>query len=116
MHSDSIFGRLLGSSTDVHVAQVQQVAQRMQQQNHYPDFVMPFLMQRAGQALVQRAVLVEEAGHLGMTVTDSDVRNELMHGPFAPVLFPGGSLSAKIATKTLCRTTSTCRARTLKHS
>ncbi|MGO8718043.1 MAG: peptidylprolyl isomerase [Acidobacteriaceae bacterium] len=90
VHSDSIFGRMLGSSTDVHLQQVQQVAQRMQQQNHYPDFVMPFLMQRAGQALVQRAVLVEEAGHLGLSVTDTDVQNELIHGPFAPVLFPGG--------------------------
>ncbi len=91
VRGDTLFGRILGSSTDVHVTEVQQVAQRMQQQNHYPDFVMPFLMQRAGQALVQRAVLVEEAGHLGLTVTDNDVRNELMHGPFAPVLFPGGT-------------------------
>ncbi|MHB1857543.1 MAG: peptidyl-prolyl cis-trans isomerase [Acidobacteriaceae bacterium] len=91
VRGDTLFGRVLGSSTDVHVTEVQQVAQRMQQQNHYPDFVLPFLMQRAGQALVQRAVLVEEAGHLGLTVTDNDVRNELMHGPFAPVLFPGGT-------------------------
>jgi peptidyl-prolyl cis-trans isomerase D len=90
VHSDSIFGRMLGSSTDVHLTQVQQVAQRMQQQNHYPDFVLPFLMQRAGQALVERAVLVQEAGRMGLTVTDSDVQNELMHGPFAPALFPGG--------------------------
>ena len=90
VHSDSIFGRMLGDSTDVHLTQVQQVAQRMQQQNHYPDFVLPFLMQRAGQALVERAVLVQEAGRMGLTVTDSDVQNELMHGPFAPALFPGG--------------------------
>lgn len=90
VHSDSMFGRFLGGSTQVPVAEVQQVAQRMQQQNHYPDFVLPFLMQRAGQALVQRAVLIEEAGRLGLTVTDEDVRNELMHGPFAPMLFPDG--------------------------
>ncbi len=90
VHSDSIFGRMLGSSTEVHLTEVQQVAQRMQQQNHYPDFVLQFLMQRAGQALVQRAVLVEEAGRMGLTVTDTDVRNELMHGPFAPALFPDG--------------------------
>ncbi len=90
VHSDSIFGRMLGSSTDVHLTEVQQVAQRMQQQNHYPDFVLPFLMQRAGQALVQRAVLVQEAGRLGLSVTDTDVQNELMHGPFAPMLFPDG--------------------------
>ncbi|MGH9617378.1 MAG: peptidyl-prolyl cis-trans isomerase, partial [Acidobacteriaceae bacterium] len=90
VHSDSLFGRMLGSSTEVHLQEVQQVAQRMQQQNHYPDFVMPFLMQRAGQSLVERAVLVEEAGRLGLQVTDIDVQNELMHGPFAPVLFPDG--------------------------
>lgn len=90
VRSDNVFGRFLGSSTEVPVVQVQQVAQRMQQQQRLPDFVVPFLMQRAGQALVQRAVLIEEAGHLGLTVTDDDVRNELMHGPFAPVLFPDG--------------------------
>lgn len=90
VHSDNIFGRFLGGSTEVPVAQVQQTAQRMQQQNHYPDFLLPFLMQRAGQALVERAVLIEEAGKLGLSVTDTDVRNELMHGPFAPILFPGG--------------------------
>lgn len=90
IHNDGIFGRFLGGSTEVPAAQVRQVAERMQQQQHYPDFVMPFLMQRAGQALIQRAVLVEEAGRLGMTVTDGDVRNELIHGPFSPILFPGG--------------------------
>lgn len=90
VHNDSTFGRFLGGSTAVPMAQVQQVAERMQQQQHYPDFLKPFLIQRAGQALVQRAVLVEEAGRLGMSVSDEDVRNELMHGPFAPILFPGG--------------------------
>lgn len=90
VHSDSMFGRFLGSTTEVSTTQVQQIAQRMQQQQHMPDFVLPFLMQRAGQALVQRAVLIEEAGRLGMSVTDEDVRNELTHGPFAPVLFPDG--------------------------
>lgn len=90
VHNDGTLGRFFGSTAEVSIAQVQQVAQRMQQQQHYPDFIMPFLMQRAGQALVQRAVLVEEAGKLGMTVSDGDVRNELMHGPFAAYLFPGG--------------------------
>ena len=73
VHSDSIFGRILGDSTDVPVVQVQQVAQRMQQQKHYPDFVMPFMMQRAGQALVERAVLVQEADRMGLSVTDEDL-------------------------------------------
>jgi peptidyl-prolyl cis-trans isomerase D len=91
VHSDGLLGRFFGSTTNVPVTQVQQVAQRMQRQQRLPDFIMPFLMQRAGQALVQRAVLVEEAGRLGMTVSDGDVRNELMHGPFAAYLFPNGN-------------------------
>jgi peptidyl-prolyl cis-trans isomerase D len=90
VHSDGLFGRYFGPTTDVPTTEVQQVAQRMQQQQHYPDFILPFLVQRAGQALVQRAVLMQEAGRLGMTVTDADVRNELTHGPFAPILFPDG--------------------------
>ena len=90
VHSDGIFGRFLGGSTAVPIAQVQQVAQRMQQQQHHLAFLLPYLMQRAGQALVERAVLVEQAGKLGITVNDQDIRNELMHGPFAPILFPNG--------------------------
>lgn len=90
VHSDTRFGRFFGGTTQVPIAEIRQVTQRMQQQNRYPDFMLPFLRQRAAQALVQRAVLIEEAGKLGLTVTDDDVRNELMHGPFAPVLFPNG--------------------------
>lgn len=90
IHSDGLFSRAFGTSTDVPVAQVQQLAQRMMQQQHLPDFVLPFMMQRAGQALVQRAVMLREADRLGLTVTDEDLRNELRSGPFAAVLFPQG--------------------------
>ncbi|HUZ05057.1 MAG TPA: SurA N-terminal domain-containing protein, partial [Acidobacteriaceae bacterium] len=90
IHSDGLFGRAFGASSDVPVTQVQQLAQRMMQQQHLPDFVLPFLMQRAGQALVQRAVMLREADRLGLTVTDEDLRKELRNGPFAAVLFPKG--------------------------
>ncbi len=87
---DGIFGRFIGNSTDVPTAQVQQLAQRMMQRQHYPDFVLPYMMQRAGQALVERAVILREADKLGLSVTDQDLRNELQYGPFAAVLFPQG--------------------------
>ncbi|HEX4022925.1 MAG TPA: peptidyl-prolyl cis-trans isomerase [Acidobacteriaceae bacterium] len=90
IHSDGLFGRAFGDTTSVPVTEVQQLAQRMMQQQHLPDFVLPFLMQRAGQALVQRAVMLREADRLGLSVTDQDLRNELRNGPFASVLFPKG--------------------------
>ncbi len=90
IHSEGIFGRVFGASTDVPTTQVQQLAQRMMQQQHLPDFVLPYVMQRAGQALVQRAVMLREADRLGVTVTDEDLRNELRYGPFSVVLFPKG--------------------------
>ncbi|HUZ04336.1 MAG TPA: peptidyl-prolyl cis-trans isomerase [Acidobacteriaceae bacterium] len=90
IHSDGIFSRVFGTSTDVPVVQVQQLAQRMMQQQHYPEFLKPYMMQRAGQALVQRAVMLREADRLGLSVTDEDLSHELRYGPFAAVLFPNG--------------------------
>ena len=90
IHSGGVFGRVFGDTTAVPARQVQQLAQRMMQQQHLPDFALPFIQQRAAQALVQRAVMVREADRLGLTVTDDDLRNELQHGPFAAVLFPKG--------------------------
>jgi peptidyl-prolyl cis-trans isomerase D len=90
VHSGGIFGRYLGSSSDISTPEVQQVAQRMAQQQHLPDQVMPFLLPRAGQALVQREVLMQEGNRLGLKVSDDDLRHALETGPFAQELFPGG--------------------------
>jgi peptidyl-prolyl cis-trans isomerase D len=90
IHSDGILGRVFGASNEVTVPEVQQLAQRMMQQQRLPDFVLPFLMQRAAQALVQRAIMLREADRLGLTVTDQDLRNELRYGPFAAIIFPNG--------------------------
>jgi peptidyl-prolyl cis-trans isomerase D len=40
---------------------------------------------------VERAVLQHEADHLGLQVSDEDLRNYLQHGPYAEYLFPGGT-------------------------
>ncbi len=90
VHSGGIFGRYLGSSSDITTPEVQQVAQRMLEQQHLPDMVMPYLLPRAGQALVQREVLVQEGNRLGLKVSDDDLRHALQTGPFAQALFPGG--------------------------
>ena len=91
VHSTGPLGRILGDSTDIKTVEVQQTAQRMLAQQKLPDFVMPYILPRAAQALVQRAILVIEADHLGLGVTDAALRSELQHGAFAQVLFPDGN-------------------------
>ena len=85
------FGRILGESTPVKTTEVTQLAQRQLQQQHLPDFLLPYMSQRAGQILVQRAILKHEADRMNLQVSDEDLRRELQTGPFAQYLFPGGN-------------------------
>jgi peptidyl-prolyl cis-trans isomerase D len=90
VHSGGLFGRYFGTSTQITTPEVQQVAERIMQQKHYPDMVLPYLMPQAAQALIQREVLLQEANRLGLQVNDADLRHALQTGPFAQALFPGG--------------------------
>src|SRR6185437_2903296 len=85
-----LLGRFAGDSVPVAEADVDQLAQRQLQQQHLPDFLMPYMTQRAGQVLVQRAILKREADKMKLEVSDEDLRRELETGPFAQYLFPNG--------------------------
>ncbi|QNI34336.1 peptidyl-prolyl cis-trans isomerase [Alloacidobacterium dinghuense] len=84
------FGRIFGSTDDVTTQEVQQLAQRMMQRQQLPDFVLPFMMQRVGQGLIQQHIELQEAGRLGVNVTDEDLRAFLRTGTWGQVLFPNG--------------------------
>ncbi len=71
--------------------QVNQLAERQLQQQKLPEFLLPYMAQRAGQILVQRAMLKQEADRLNLQVSDEDLRRELQTGPFAQYLFPNGA-------------------------
>src|ERR1700742_1059401 len=90
VHSGGIMGRYFGTSTTISTPEVQQVAERMLQQQHYPEMVLPYLMPRAAQALIQREVLLQEANRLGLQLSDADLRHAMQTGPFASALFPNG--------------------------
>jgi peptidyl-prolyl cis-trans isomerase D len=92
IHRPGILGRLgLGFNTEtVKTAEVNQLAARQLQQQRLPDTLLPYLVPRAGQMLVQRAILKQEADRLNLQVSDEDLRRELMTGMFAQYLFPGG--------------------------
>lgn len=85
-----LFGKFAGNSIPIKSADVDQLAQRQLQQQHLPDFLMPYMTQRAGQVLVQRAILKREADNMHLQVSDEDLRRELQTGPFAQYLFPNG--------------------------
>ena len=83
-------GRFAGS-TPIKATEVNSLAQRQLQQQHLPDFLLSYMAQRAGQVLVQRAILKSEADRMGLQVSDEDLRRELQFGPFSQYLFPGGN-------------------------
>lgn len=83
-------GRFLPASDTIHTSDVQVMAQRMLQRQQLPDFVLPFMMQRVGQGLIQQHIELMEAKRLGITATDNDVRNFLHSGQWGMVLFPDG--------------------------
>jgi peptidyl-prolyl cis-trans isomerase D len=90
VHSGGVLGRYFGTTTTITTPEVQQVAQRILQQKHYPDMVLPYIMPQAAQALIQREVLLQEANRLGLQVGDADLRRAMQTGPFSQALFPGG--------------------------
>jgi peptidyl-prolyl cis-trans isomerase D len=90
IHGAGFFGRIFGPTDDVSTQEVQQLAQRMMQRQQLPDFVLPFMMQRVGQGLIQQHIELQEANHLGVNVTDDDLRAFLKTGTWGQVLFPNG--------------------------
>jgi peptidyl-prolyl cis-trans isomerase D len=53
--------------------------------------LLPFFAQRAADQLVDRQALVAEAQHLGFKVTPQEIKDELQHGQYGEVFFPGGT-------------------------
>jgi peptidyl-prolyl cis-trans isomerase D len=84
-------GRIAGDSTAIKTTEVNQLAARQLQQQHFPDALLPYFLPRAGQILIQRAILKHEADRMHLQVSDEDLRRELQTGPFAQYLFPNGT-------------------------
>jgi peptidyl-prolyl cis-trans isomerase D len=84
------------AGTDITSQEVQRQARQMVQQQ-FPrggaqaSMLLPYFASQAAQQLIQRQALIAEAEHLGLRATDEDVRDELQHGRYAQVFFPGGN-------------------------
>lgn len=93
------YSRYLSSGTPISQQKVAQLAdQRVRQQ--YPQYagnpmIMNMIEPQVGQQLVQQQILLDEAGKLGIHVSDDDVRHYLQTGPPAAVLYPNGNYIGK---------------------
>ena len=83
-------GRFSGDSATITNAQVENTAKAQLRQNQMPDYYLPFVLARAGQQQIERAVLVREADRLGLQVSNADLTRELQNGPLSQYLFPEG--------------------------
>jgi peptidyl-prolyl cis-trans isomerase D len=90
VHSPGPLGRIFGESSDIKTEEVSRLAARQLQQQKLPDFLLPYMMSRAGQVLVQRTILKQQADAMHLQVSDEDLVRELKTGPFAQYLFPNG--------------------------
>lgn len=84
------FGRFLPAEDTISTTDVQTLAQRMLQRQGLPDQLLPFMMPRVAEGLIQQQLELNEAKRLGITATDDDVRRFLHTGQWGMVLFPNG--------------------------
>jgi peptidyl-prolyl cis-trans isomerase D len=93
VRAPGVMGRLFGETTPIKTEDVAQLAERQLQQQHYPQTTMqallPYVMPRAAEALVQRAILEQEAHKLHLDASDEDIRRELKDR-YGQVFFPNG--------------------------
>ena len=90
VHSPGPLGRIFGGTEPVTQNQVNRAAQQQLDQQKLPPMLLPYLVSRVGQQLVQEAILKIEADRLGLQVSDDDLRRELHNGQIGQILFPNG--------------------------
>ena len=83
-------GRFLPAEQTVSTADVRNLAERYLQRQGLPDQLLPFMMPRVAEGLIQQDIELQQARRLGITATDDDVRRYLHTGQWGMVLFPDG--------------------------
>ena len=79
------------TTLDVQKAARAMIQQQFRQNMSQAAMLMPFFAGRAAEQMINEKVVLSAARHLGLRATDDDVRDELQHGQYAPVFFPGGN-------------------------
>jgi peptidyl-prolyl cis-trans isomerase D len=69
----------------------QMVQQQFPQGGAQASMLMPYFASRAAENLIDQKVLLAEAHRIGLRVSDEELSDELQHGRYAAVFFPGGN-------------------------
>lgn len=83
-------GKYVGTPTDISTNDVTVMAGQMLQRQRLPDMLLPYMMQRVGQSLIQQAVVLQEANRLGLQVSRQSLAEFLHSGQLGQALFPNG--------------------------
>lgn len=83
------------SGEEVTSAEVEHQGQQLLRQQfpkggEQASMLQPYFYGQAAQQLITQQALVVEAKHLGLTVTDAEVADELQHGAYSQTFFPDG--------------------------
>jgi len=84
------------SGEEVTRVEVDKTARQMMQQQ-FPrgsamaPQLMPYFASQAVQQLIMQKAVLAEARRMGLRASDEEVRDELQHGHYAPIFFPGGN-------------------------
>jgi len=79
------------TTLDVQKAARAMIQQQFRQNMSQAAMLLPFFAGRAAEQMINEKVVLSEARRLGLRATDDDVRDELQHGQYAQVFFPGGN-------------------------
>jgi peptidyl-prolyl cis-trans isomerase D len=90
----------------VTVPEVQKAARDMIRQQ-FPkggpqaSMLLPYFASQAAERLIDQKVLVDEAHHMGLRVSDEELRDDLQHGQLGATFFPNGNFIGQEAYETL---------------
>ncbi len=84
------FGKLFGDSETVTHTDISRAVQQQSQGRQIPAYIMPYFESRAGQQLVQEAILKIEGDRRGLQVSDQDLLSVMHEGELGQIFFPGG--------------------------
>ena len=90
VHAPGFFGKLFGESVPVTQVEIQRAVQQQLQGRPVPPAYMPYFESRAGQQLVQEAILKIEGDRRGLQVSDQDLISVMHEGELGQIFFPGG--------------------------
>lgn len=90
VHQPGTFGRIFGGTETVTRAEVSRAVQQQSQGRPIPPFILPYYESRAGNELIQIAILKLEGDRRGLQVSDADLVRFLHQGQLGQILFPKG--------------------------